>query len=390
MMPKVLYSAFDLVPRPKGSTTHIRYFISALTKAGYQLTLITAGDPSLPTEEEWHGARLLRAPALPDQNFLARAESFGQFVTQQAQKETFDLYHVRAIWGGYPLVSQLDNDVPLLYEVNGLPSIEMKYHYPQIRGTAVETKMREREYLTLQAAAGIICPSAVTAHYLSSWGIDPNRITVIPNGVDIQKFAPPAKPATSHKEYPTAVYIGTLAEWQGLENLLRAWALVVADQPAKLRLIGRGRKQQRKALLKLARKLDIADWISLEPALPYEQIPALLTTADLCLAPLSYNDRNVTQGCCPLKILEYMACARPIVASNLPVVRELLIEGQEALLVEPDNPSALATGILTLLNAPDLGRILGQRAANRASRDFTWRRAQMALLATYDTLLDTV
>jgi glycosyltransferase involved in cell wall biosynthesis len=57
----------------------------------------------------------------------------------------------------------------------------------------------------------------------------------------------------------------------------------------------------------------------------------------VCVAPLALNDRNVTQGCCPIKVIEYMSCARPIVAANLPVVRELVREDIDALLFAPDD-----------------------------------------------------
>jgi glycosyltransferase involved in cell wall biosynthesis len=124
----------------------------------------------------------------------------------------------------------------------------------------------------------------------------------------------------------------------------------------------------------------------METAVKHTHVPAIIHSADICVAPLSYNDRNVTQGCCPLKIIEYMAGGRPIVAANLPVVRELVCEGVEALLFEPDNPEDLARQVLKLLDNEALAAEIGRNAASRAHHQFTWPIAQKQLLAVYDSL----
>ena len=107
----------------------------------------------------------------------------------------------------------------------------------------------------------------------------------------------------------------------------------------------------------------------------------------MCVAPLSYNDRNVTQGCCPIKVIEYMACGRPVVASNLPVVRELARDHADALLFSPDDPADLARCILAILNDPELARRLGESAARRARDRFSWRQAQKKLIRAYERMM---
>ena len=86
-------------------------------------------------------------------------------------------------------------------------------------------------------------------------------------------------------------------------------------------------------------------------------MPALLAEADACVAPLALNDRNVTQGCCPIKVLECMAAGRPLVAANLPVVRELAREDQDALLFAPNEPGetgGIVAGIFDEVHGADL------------------------------------
>jgi len=387
--PTVLYSAFDVVPSPKGASTHITYFTRGLVEAGYRVQLITAGDPTLPQRDALCGAEMLRVPYGDDPNFLKRAIEFGQAVMQhieEAGAKFYDICHFRSIWCGLPIVQARPRfGYKTLFEVNGLPSIELKYHYPALKGAPLLFKIKEQEIATLMLADAIICPSAVTRAYITSLGVPREKITVIPNGVDTKLFAP--QPLNPPSDQPTILYIGTLTDWQGLGVLIEAMPAILSQIPVKLRIVGRGRGWQRKELHKRIQKLGVGDRISIEPAVPHHEIPALVAQADVCVAPLAYNDRNVTQGCCPIKIIEYMACARPIVAANLPVARELVREGRDALLFTPDDPDDLARCILAILSDTSLAQRLAESAAGRARDRFSWREAQKKLIRVYEQML---
>ncbi|HKI55451.1 MAG TPA: glycosyltransferase family 4 protein, partial [Anaerolineales bacterium] len=116
-------------------------------------------------------------------------------------------------------------------------------------------------------------------------------------------------------------------------------------------------------------------------------VPALIAEADICVAPLGLNDRNVTQGACPIKVLEYMAASRPLVASNMPIVRELVREDVDALLFSPNDPEDLARQVLALLNDLELSKRLAESAAEHVLTKFTWHESQKKLLTVYRKLL---
>ncbi len=383
----VLYSAFDVVPSPKGASTHITYFTRGLVEAGYHVQLVTAGDPALPERDSYCGAQVIRVPVGDDLNFLRRAIEFGRATLRHVESAPpYSVAHFRSIWEGYTLAqAQPRFGYKTLFEVNGLPGIELKYHYPNLKDNPMLAKIKRQEITTLLLADRIICPSAVTRAYIASLGVPREKITVIQNGVDIKLFTPqPLNPAS---DCPTLLYIGTLADWQGLDVLIEATRIIAAQRPVRLRIVGRGRGRQRKELIKHIRKQGLEDAVSIEAAVPHHEMPALLAQADVCIAPLTYNDRNVTQGCCPLKVIEYMACGRPIVASNLPVVRELARENIDALLFTPDDPADLARCTLAILDDPVLAQHLAQSAAERAHSTFSWHVAQKKLIKVYSKLL---
>jgi glycosyltransferase involved in cell wall biosynthesis len=186
---------------------------------------------------------------------------------------------------------------------------------------------------------------------------------------------------------PVLLYIGTLADWQGLEVVIKALPKILEQQAVRLHIVGRGRSRQRKLLSKQIRKLEIEKSVSIQPAVPHHEVPALIAESDICIAPLSLNDRNVTQGACPIKVLEYMASSRPLIASNMPIVRELVREDVDALLFSPNDPDDLARQVLALLNDFELSKRLSDSATKRALTKFTWHAAQKKLVKAYERLL---
>jgi glycosyltransferase involved in cell wall biosynthesis len=273
-----------------------------------------------------------------------------------------------------------------LFEANSLASVELPFHYPSLLASATLEKIRRLEMETLLRCDAIVCVSRVTKGFLASLGAPSKRIDVIPNGVDVAAFAASSPPPLDGRE-AVLLYLGTLADWQGIGTIVEALPRILERRAARLRVVGRGRSRQRKDLLKRVRKLGLEASVSVEPGVPHHEVPSLIAAADVCLAPLSYNERNVVQGCCPLKVLEYLACGRPVVASNLPVVRELVREGRDVLLVPPDAPEALAAAVLRLLSDPKLAARLADRGRRRVRETFTWKRAQKRLLKLYERLL---
>jgi glycosyltransferase involved in cell wall biosynthesis len=389
-MPRVLYTAFDIVPSPKGASTHILHNIRGLVNGQFDVHLLTPNDGLLPPEDTLEGARVTRISQDLSQNFLARAIHFGKAVlTHLTLHSNYDVVQYRNIWDGLAVAqSKKRFGYKTLFEVNGLSSIELKYHYPGI-DSGLLLKIKEQEIATLHLSDAIICPSNVTRDYIASLGLSRKLVTVIPNGVSRSDFSPSPLPSREGR-IPVLLYIGTLADWQGLEVLIKALPKIIEQwrqDAIRLHIVGRGRSRQRKLLTKQIRKLGLEEHVIVQPAVPHHEVPTLIAEADICIAPLGLNDRNVTQGACPIKVLEYMASSRPLVASNIPIVRELVREDVDALLFSPNDPEDLARQVLLLLNDFELSKRLSDSATARSLTKFTWHEAQKKLVKVYKKLL---
>ena len=149
-MTRVLYTAFDIVPSPKGASTHILHNIRGLVNGQFDVHLLTPNDGLLPNEDVIEGAQVTRIPQDLTQNFLARATHFGRAVFNYLiLHPNYDVVHYRNIWDGL-FISQNKKrfGYKTLFEVNGLPSIELKYHYPGIDSDLL-SKIKEQEIATL-------------------------------------------------------------------------------------------------------------------------------------------------------------------------------------------------------------------------------------------------
>jgi glycosyltransferase involved in cell wall biosynthesis len=386
-MLRLTYVSFDRFPAPKGAAVHIAAFTSGLAKSFGSVNLLTL--PPSPDEPQRSIAGVNHA-TLPGQgpHLVSQIMNFRTALEHWLRThERSDIIHVRSPFEGYPIARDGKRHAEhLVYEVNGLPSIELKYHHPGIdEDRELMRKLLHQEQALMDGADLLITPSTVTAAYLSSRGVNANRIKVIPNGVDLETFtfAPPPQDNAIKK----LLYVGTLSGWQGLGSILTALSTLRQTLPVELVVIGVARLRQLRRFQELAQDLGVAPFVQWQPPMAQAELVKWHHQCDIALAPLVPNDRNFLQGCCPLKVLEAMAAGTPVIASDLPVVSDILRNSVEGILVAPGNTEALIEAIRQLLNDPDRGQRIAGAARARIEEDFTWQRAQDALVASYEDLL---
>lgn len=380
------YVSFDSVPAAKGAAVHISAFSRSLARAFGTLDLVTVAgsDTAVGPDLRPDGVRHTALPALGT-NLIGRALHFRARLAALWQGRRFTAVQFRSIFEGFPIVQgRRERCDRLVFEVNGLPSIELKYRYPRSEeDRTLMAKIRAQEHFCLMAADLVITPSAVTAEYLQSLGVSGGRLRVIPNGVDLECFSyRPPQPAIDGPM--RLVYFGTLAPWQGVELAVRALARL--PFAAHLELVGHGSHRQVQFLRRLADKLHVGERVHFAGSLSQSALVARLHASDAVVAPFALCDRNLVQGCCPLKVLEGMASGTPVVSTDLPVVRALGADGEHLLLARPGSVDALVEALTALRTNPALGTGLARAARRRIEEHFTWEQAGRALVEAYTAL----
>lgn len=379
---RALYAAFDRFPSRKGAAIHIDRFARTLFEHAGDGVLHVLGAPDLPSHQRDGSVETLRfAPA--DGNFLERTMAYGRALSRvvDALEPTLEIAHFRDPWSGAAIALRPERRYSTLFEVNALPSIELPYLYPALAPQTL-AKIRATELACCEASDAIVTPSHTTAAFLAGLGVPEEKITVIPNGADLQPPRP--RPADAPARY--LLYFGSPQTWQGVDTLLRAFARLADFEELRLVICGSRQSKGWRRHERLAAKLGVDTRIVWQYELHGAELGAWVQHADVSVAPLTDSPRNVVQGCAPLKIVESMAAGTAVVASDVPPVRELITDRENGWLVHPDRPGELARALRILLDTPPLARRLGDAARATIERDLTWERSTNALLRLYERL----
>jgi glycosyltransferase involved in cell wall biosynthesis len=276
---------------------------------------------------------------------------------------------------------------PVVYESHGYAP-EVAAALPGLVATASAPSARKlrrlagREAAVWSGAEGYVTITRGLAEVLEArLGARP-RLSVIPDGA---RLAPGARDtrgdAASSNRRPVVAYAGHLYAWKGVDVLLEALAGV--PEADGLIVGGHEREPDLARTQALAQSLGISERVTFAGRVDPPRVQAMLAGAAVLVLPNTASAIS-SRFTSPLKLFEYMGAGRPIVASDLPALREILTPDVHALLVPPGQPTALAAGIRRILTEPGLGARLGAAAA-AAFRDYTWdKRAERleALLAS--------
>ena len=392
---RAAYFAFDRFPSSKGSAVHIGQMAAELFDRFGGGLLGVLGGGGLPRYQREGDVEIARFDEqIP--NLIDRAEAYSHWVARHLAPhlETMELVHVRDPWSALPVLGHRHK---VVYEVNGLPSIELPHTWPQAAPATV-AKLRRLEAHCLERADAVVVPSSVIGNAVRQMGINPEKLFLVPNAADPVTTAtltaapsaatpltgagdssaavPGARPPGAPEHY--LIYVGALQRWQGVDVLLRAFARLADLTDLRLVVCSSVPERRAKPLQRLADRLGVAERIVWRFTLPHDEVAGWLAGAAVSAAPLTACPRNLDQGCAPLKILESMAAGTPVVASDLPAVREIL--GDDGRLVAPDRPAELARAIRILLEYPGQARAMAARARGRVP---TWADSRAKLAEVY-------
>src|SRR3990172_9095833 len=267
--------------------------------------------------------------------------------------------------------------LPLVVEVNGLPDVEAS-----ILGTAPKRSRPEKAVRSLirktfytRASKVVTVTRGLADALRDRYGLPPEKLVVVPNAADTVHFAP--RPAEEAKralgipeDSPVVGWVGNLVAWHGLAYLVEAAGTVLTANPAAVFLIVGG-GPERKPLEKLVRDRGMAESFRFTGSVDHAEVPAYIAAADACVVLIDVERYSVQYGFSPLKLYEYLACGRPVVATRTAGF-EVVEEGDCGLLVDPRDPEAVAAALLSLLEDPERGE-KGRRARAVALERFSWK-----------------
>lgn len=272
----------------------------------------------------------------------------------------------------------MDMSIPLVTEYNG-SEVWISQHWG--KPAAYRKLSTEIEMLNLMAASLIVVVSKVLQDELLSRGIERERILVNPNGVDPEMFNPAMNVSDLRcalgLEGKTVIgFIGTFGPWHGTEELIEAFAILLAKdrqrcEDVRLLMVGHGALHT--AVQQKASKLGVQPYCIFTGQVPQKEAPRYLACCNILVAPHVANPDGSLFFGSPTKLFEYMAMGRPIVASRLGQIEEIIEHGSNGLMVSPGDPAALADELAMLLDRSDLWARLGAAARAEVLEKYTWQ-----------------
>ena len=230
----------------------------------------------------------------------------------------------------------------------------------------------------LKRLKGIVVITQKLKESFVSRGISPDKILVAPDGVDLDKFQIPTTKLQIRErlglpqDKKIVLYAGHLYQWKGAQTLADASQYLPAD--AEVYFVGGTTEDVRKFKIQNS-KFEI----NVVGHRPYPEIPYWLKAADVLVLPNSGKEEISVSWTSPMKMFEYMVARRPIVASDLPSLREVLNE-ENAFLVKPDDAEALAKGIKEILEDSQLAENLANKAFQDVQK-YSWAKRVENILA---------
>ncbi|MBO1079079.1 glycosyltransferase family 4 protein [Roseomonas haemaphysalidis] len=368
---RILYS--HRIRSRDGQAVHLEAMVDALRAAGHEVLVV--GPPGFAQAElggdskavsllrdklpGWVGELAELAYIVPATLRLERA---ARDFRPDVIYERANLFHLAGT------IVSARHKVPLLLEVNA-PLAEERARFGNLSLKRLATAL---EHLPWRRASRVLPVTEVLGAKVAAAGVPRERITVVPNGIHPEDFA--ALQARPEGGPVVLGFVGFIRDWHGLDRVIRALAGYRGTPTLAMHVVGEG--PARVPLETLARELGVADRVTFGGLAAREAIPGIVSQFDIALQPASVPYAS------PLKVFEYMAAGRAIVAPDQPNLREVLRDGETALLFDPNNPEEQWQAILRLATDPALRRRLGENARAEISRsDLTWAGNARRVLA---------
>ena len=373
-----------------GAATHTSGVINGLSAAGMEVNVFAPERPE--------GVRDAHCHAVPSRHILQFVHwltlvGHAEELVEAAEHTPADVVYQRYALGSYAgleLARRLE--LPLVLEFNG-SEIWTERNWGSGRVPLVET-LAALEHRNLLDASLIVVVSQPLKDQLVHEGIDPARVLVNPNGVDVGELAQARAEAPARwrsrlglTEAPTVGFVGTFGLWHGVK-LLPELIERVAERHDDARWVLIGDGPLHAEVADAIERRGLADRVLLTGVVPHPRAVELLACCDACVSPHVPNPDGTPFFGSPTKLFEYMGLARAIVASDLDQIGEVLEDGRTALLVPPGDITAAADATVRLLEDGALRERLGQAALQEAIANYSWEAHVGRILRALEGELD--
>ncbi len=387
----------EYFPISGGTGAYVYYLSHRLQKLGHEVHVVARDEQN--SEKTINGIQVHYIKG--GRNALVRFWSFSRSASKKLKElnaeKPFDIIHanlplvpsfaipdnvakaivcaVHSTWKGEALVTKQDNPK----ELNPNEKSMLRFNF----------MLRKYEKKLMKRSNALIAVSKYTVDELTDlYGIDKNKIHVIYNGVDIERFKPRPNRDELRKEFglkkeKVVLFVGRLYHRKGLETLLESVPPVLKEfNNVKFVISGTGFKQKEESLKNLAKQLGIEDHVKFLGYVPDDKLPLLYSASDIFVLPAIYENF-------PFAILEAQSTALPVISTKVGGIPEFLVDTENGFLIDPGDTKQLTQKVLALLQSPELAKQMGDHGRKLIEEKLDWRIITGQVIDLYHQLLKT-
>lgn len=306
----------------------------------------------------------------PDEDKLSLIDSISYTKSIKKRiKSKSDIIHVRSLRLAY-LMSMpfLKPNCPILLEANGIWSDENSDN--GIKSLII----KHMEQRAIKKSEAVICVTPWIAQEYIKRGFPESKFHIIENGVDADKFKliQDSKKVIYDKykisnDSPLILFVGTFYPWQGINIVIKSMLRVIHNKPnAKLLIVGYGEIEAN--LKSLTKELQLTDSVIFTGKLAHEKIPQIISASDVCVT----LKEPMVSGFSPIKLFEYLACEKPVVATKVKGF-DFVNEVGCGILVEYNNEKETSDALLSLISNRDQAILMGKKGREYVLKKHTWQ-----------------
>ena len=376
-----------------GMPTHVAGFVAAAGSLGHSFTMLTCG---LTGVDATHPALQIRSSNLFSatralfelwNNLFFSWKSLRWLSADRIERAgRFDFIYQRySRFNSTGVILSAVAGLPLLLEVNG-SEVWVSRNWDPV-GQLWLLKRFER--LNLRQADVIFTVSEVERRKLMDAGAEDGNVVVNPNGVDAELFRPGCGGDLLRRQLGidskvVIGFTGTFGPWHGTEVLAHAATILNEGARFHMLFVGDGDlKPATKAAIETARNGVTATFTG---RIPHSEVPAHLDACDILVSPTAQLSDGSEFFGSPTKLFEYLAMAKPVIASRVGQIADVITDGETGLLVEPGDARALASSIERVAGDPGLAKRIGEGARRSAIERHTWTHNAVRVFAAFESL----
>ena len=377
---KILYLTLEDISLHKGSVVHIKEIVEGLRNHGHEIGLMARAQARYDRVDHFYNLNLFGSwlpKGLRNKTPAILLSFVLMFFFLFKVLRRYDVLYARdyhtVITSFLPRILWRKK---LVFEINGLASEEKKLRGDSfVNGLLVWILRRGERFATRWSDAIVSVTPQIASFLTDYYCCKPEKVKVVSNGVNTKTFRPIDDEVFLAKTrgelnippgHSVVTFVGNLAPWQGVEYLIEmAPSLLKEINQVTFLVVGDG--PLRGDLEAAVSQGGLRSHFVFTGMVNYETIPIYINVADLCVLP----KRRLKSGYSPLKLYEYMACGKPIIASRVGGLDFIEKEGVGRL-VEPEDANSLKLAILDLLQDPQERVLMGEKGVQMVRERFNW------------------